>query len=85
MGRSDVRWLIPSVGLLALLAVAQCSTPAPVVSAQVCPPPVAYSAADEQRAAVEYDALPAGAELRQMMDDYRAERAALRACRQGDR
>lgn len=65
----------------ALLGLSACAGPSPVASGRVCPAPVAYSLADQQQAAREYDALPIGAELRRMMDDYRAERAALRACR----
>lgn len=59
------------------MGLANCS--AVVASKPACIPPVPYSAASQTQAAAERNALPATAELRRYLEDYAAERAALRA------
>jgi len=46
-----------------------------------CPPVVAYSAADQVRAAGEVEALPEGAMLVRMLADYAVLRDQARACK----
>jgi hypothetical protein len=47
---------------------------------QVCPPVVAYSTADQVRAADEVEALPEGAVIVRMLSDYAVLRDQARAC-----
>ena len=46
-----------------------------------CPPVVAYTAAEQVRAAEEVEALPEGAMLVRMLGDYAVLRDQARACR----
>lgn len=71
--------------LLLLLGLPTACTPAPseTVAPPACPTLKVYSSAQQAEAAGELEALPAGAELRPMMDDYGALRAQVRACRAG--
>lgn len=62
---------------LLLLALASCTAPPPITA---CPPIVEYSAKQQARAADELDALPADAELREMMVDYKWMRDQARVC-----
>lgn len=50
-------------------------------SEPVCPALVSYSAEVQRAALVELEALPPGAVLRRMVDDYAVMRAEVRACR----
>lgn len=59
------------------LSIAGC-TPTPPITA--CPPVVEYSREQQARAAGELEALPPGAELREMMADYKRTRDQLRVC-----
>lgn len=70
---------LASVALLALVLTA--CAPAPPVPAPVvvAPMPAAYTCSQLARAADEFDALPSGSMIGQMMDDYRVERRALKA------
>lgn len=61
------------------LSVAACAPTPTAAPSIVAPLPVAYTCEQFARAAAEYRALPPGAMLGQMLDDYRIERAALRA------
>lgn len=72
--RSTKRGRLPLAILLASL-----SGCAGAVSS-VCPRPVEYSDAFQDRLAVELEALPNGSALGQAMIDYGSERAQLRAC-----
>lgn len=65
------------LGLMALLLTACATAPSKPVLPQI----VDYSAASQERAAEEYDALPEGAELRRYVDDYGVLRAEIRAAR----
>lgn len=50
------------------------------ISNPACPPLVAYSPEEQARAADSLEALPPGAALRKMIDDYGTLRAMIRAC-----
>ncbi len=64
--------------LAALTLLTSCAR----VGSSVCPRPVPYTEADQQRAADELDAIKAQGmtAIPRFMDDYKVERAALRAC-----
>lgn len=64
-----------------LMTLACCADPAPVASKAVCPPVIVYTDAELHRAASEVSRLPPGSELALMLEDYRSERAMLRACK----
>ena len=66
--------------LLLLLLLPACTDPA-AVAQNACPPIKPYSTAEQQQAAAELLELPPGSMLGQMIVDYGAERARLRACR----
>ena len=68
-----MRWIF-----LCTLFVAGC-TPS-VHPITTCPPIVSYSAEQQARAADELDSLPADAELREMMADYKWMRDQARVC-----
>ena len=61
------------------MPAAACTT---TIFKPVCPPIASYSAADQDRAAAEYDGLPSTAMLRVMMDDYGHLRKQCRALTQ---
>lgn len=62
--------------LPALFAMAACSH----VPVATCPAIVPYTQDQQTKAADELDTLPPDAVLRTFMDDYKTERARLRAC-----
>lgn len=67
------------VGVLALIVLYGCATPAPAIKV-VCVPVAPYTAAEQQRLASEIGALPHDAMLVRAMVDYGRMRAAARAC-----
>lgn len=77
MARSS---LAAIAAILLLGACALLPPPAPA-DAVVAPKPKEYSCEQQRQAGRELDALPAGAILRQFMNDYGAERRELRAAR----
>lgn len=65
--------------MIAMLWLSGCATAGS--DSAPCPPVVAYSTADQIRAAAEIEALPGGAVLVRMMSDYAVLRDQARACR----
>lgn len=53
------------------------------ISNPACPPLVTYSAEEQARAADSLEALPPGAVLRRMFEDYGTMRHMVRACQKG--
>ena len=74
-------WVITRLLPVSLaVALAACSPAPPAATPTiVAPMPQQYSCDQLSRAAAEFNALPSGAMLATMMDDYRVERRALRA------
>lgn len=64
--------------LIALLCLADCAAPA--ASVKVCPTMATYTQAQQTEAASELSALPGDSVLAQMITDYGALRAQVRAC-----
>ena len=69
--------MIRAALLLLLLTLTACTAPPPITA---CPPVVPYTAEQQARAADELDSLPADAELREMMADYKWMRDQARVC-----
>ncbi len=71
----------PALAAVAVLALVAACAPAPPVPGPVvvAPMPVSYTCPQLARAATEFQKLPPGSMLGQMMDDYRVERRALKA------
>jgi hypothetical protein len=63
----------------AAFSLAACAPDPKPAATVVAPVPQAYTCAQQQQAAGEFDALPAGAVLRTMITDYRILRGKLRA------
>jgi hypothetical protein len=82
MARSEIAGAIVAFVVIfgALVLPTACASPPPVVSKAVCPPIIAYSAAEERQAAQELATLPAGSEIGKMLGQYHDERDMLRAC-----
>lgn len=80
--QSNVICLMPPAAapLMAMLWLSACATAGS--EAQVpCPPVVAYSIADQVRAAAEVEDLPESSMLARMLSDYAVLRDQARACR----
>jgi len=74
-------WTPPAaVPLIAMLWLSACATAGSDVQVP-CPPVVAYSVADQDRAAEEVETLPEGAVVVAMLSDYAVLRDQVRACR----
>lgn len=71
---------LPAALLIGTLSLNGCAT-AGSDAATACPPVVAYSRADQARAADEIAALPADAVTLRMLSDYAVLRDQARACR----
>lgn len=70
------------LGLGIAACVGALQPPCPVAPpAVICPPLRAWNAPDQHQALMEYQALPAGATLRQFLLDYESMRDSARACR----
>ena len=80
--KSNARcWTPPAaVPLIATLWLSACGMVGSDEQA-ACPPVVEYSAADQDRAAEEVEALPEGAVMVAMLSDYAVLRDQARACR----
>ena len=73
---------LPVVPLIAMLWLSGCAAGGSDGSgAAACPPVVEYTAAEQDRAAGEVEALPEGAMLVRMLGDYAVLRDQARACR----
>lgn len=67
----------PAISLaIATLLLTSCAA-----AVSSCPPLVAYTDAEQARAADELDALPAGSMLERLIGDYAVLRDQVRACR----
>ncbi|MGX1005367.1 hypothetical protein ACSSV6_003958 [Roseovarius sp. MBR-38] len=74
-------WRPPAAVLVTLMLwLSACATVGSDGPSQVCPPVVAYSRADQARAATEVEALPEGAMIARMLSDYAVLRDQARAC-----
>ena len=69
-----------AVLMIAMLSLSACAKGGSEARAP-CPPVVAYSAADQDRAATEVKALPENATVVRMLGDYAVLRDQARACR----
>ena len=72
--------LPPAALLIAMLWLTGCATGGSETRAP-CPPVVAYTSAEQARAADEVEALPEGAVIVRMLGDYTVLRDHARACR----
>lgn len=66
--------------MIAMLSLTACATAGSDAQAP-CPSVIAYSAADQARAATEVEALPENATVVRMLSDYAVMRDQVRACR----
>ena len=80
--KSNVRCLTPqaTAPLIVMLWLGACAMAGSDTWAP-CPPVVNYTAADQDRAAEEVEALPEGAVVVAMLSDYAVLRDQARACR----
>ncbi|MBW6495352.1 MAG: hypothetical protein K0B16_12520 [Burkholderiaceae bacterium] len=67
--------------LIAMLSLGACAMGGSEGGAGLCPPVVAYSRAEQARAAAEAEALPEAAVVVRMLADFAVMREQARACR----
>ena len=77
---NDRCWTLPAAApLIVMLWLSACATGSSEMQVP-CPPVVAYSAADQARAADEVDAMPESAMIVRMLTDYAVLRDQAKAC-----